>query len=172
MHSMSKTAKQLISLEEVSNEISTILVKRQRSLAVAESVTAGNLQAAFALAENASLFFQGGMTVYNLGQKCRQLDIEPIHAATCNCVSQKVSDRLALNIADKFLAYYGIGITGYAAPYPPEKITNLYAYVSVTAEGKVIAAKKLAAPKQSPARVQEYYTRSVLQLFLDMLSTS
>lgn len=43
------------------------LVNRKETLAVVESVTAGSLQAAFSLAENATEFFQGGLTVYNIG---------------------------------------------------------------------------------------------------------
>jgi nicotinamide-nucleotide amidase len=43
------------------DEIAQILIKKKQSVAVAESVTSGLLQAAFSNAEEASLFFQGAL---------------------------------------------------------------------------------------------------------------
>ena len=57
---------------------------------MAESVTAGNIQAVFSLAADAMRFFQGGITTYNLGQKTKHLGIDPIHMAACNCVSENI----------------------------------------------------------------------------------
>lgn len=62
------------------NSIRDYVLENKQTLAVAESVTSGHLQAAISVAENASSFFQGGITAYNLGQKCRHLNIEPLHA--------------------------------------------------------------------------------------------
>ena len=53
---------------EALNEIRDRLTGNGESLAVAESVTSGHLQAALSSAENASHFYQGGITAYNLGQ--------------------------------------------------------------------------------------------------------
>ncbi len=46
------------------DEAGKILLKKRKTLAVAESVTAGNLQAALSLATYAQLFFQGGITMW------------------------------------------------------------------------------------------------------------
>ncbi len=56
------------------------LIDSQRTIAVAESVTAGLVQGAFSQAEDPRLFFQGGITACNVAQKCRHLCVEPIHA--------------------------------------------------------------------------------------------
>src|SRR5688572_182489 len=109
-------------LNEVINDIARLLLRKKQTIAVAESVTSGNIQAALSRAENAAQFFQGGMTVYNMGQKCRQLNVDPVHAESCNSVSQRVADQLSLNINISFLSHYGIGITGYAAPFPEKGI--------------------------------------------------
>jgi nicotinamide-nucleotide amidase len=45
------------------------LAGKKETIAVAESVTAGQLQTMFSLAPEASCFFEGGLTVYNLEQK-------------------------------------------------------------------------------------------------------
>src|SRR5690348_6264721 len=107
---------------ELINKAGRLLQKEGATVAVAESVTSGNLQAIFSLAKNATLFFQGGMTAYNIGQKCRHLMVEPTHAIECNCVSQKVSEQMAAEICHLFTSDYGIGITGYASPVPEKNI--------------------------------------------------
>ena len=77
--------------ENLVNTIKDILCQRKQTIAVAESVTAGHLQAALSSAVEASHFFQGGITAYNLGQKCRHLQVNPISAEGCNCVSEEVA---------------------------------------------------------------------------------
>lgn len=77
--------------QHILNAIKEVMVERKKTLSVAESVTAGHLQAAFSAATEASRFFQGGITVYNAGQKCRHLNIEPIYAMKEDCVSENVA---------------------------------------------------------------------------------
>ncbi len=152
-------------LNEVINDIAKLLLRKKQTIAVAESVTSGNIQAALSRAENAAQFFQGGMTVYNMGQKCRQLNVDPVHAESCNSVSQKVADQLSLNINISFLSHYGIGITGYAAPFPEKGIDALFAYVSIAKGNEVVASKKLTANVgDSALQVQLYYSLEALQL--------
>jgi nicotinamide-nucleotide amidase len=140
-------------------------IKNKKTVAVAESVTAGNIQAALSLAKDASLFFQGGITVYNLGQKCRHLGIEPIHAASCNCVSEIVSKQMAEKICRLFIADFGIGITGFASLVPEEKINSLYAIISISKNGKAIITQKVTAKKDlTPQDVQVLYTNEAIKL--------
>src|SRR4051794_20552902 len=100
------------------NRIKDLLIQRHQTISVAESVTAGLLQLSLSSAENALDFFQGGITAYNLGQKARHLHIDPIYALSCNCVSDRIADMLALNVCDLFSSDWGIGITGYASAVP------------------------------------------------------
>ena len=78
--------------ENIINNIKDLLAKEKLTLSVAESVTAGHLQAAFSSATLASDFFQGGITAYNAGQKTKHLNIEPIAALEDDCVTEKVGD--------------------------------------------------------------------------------
>ena len=135
---------------QVINSIKEILVKRRQTIAVAESVTAGHLQAALASAENASQFFQGGITAYNLGQKSRHLKIEPIHAESCNCVSDKVAIEMAYEVARLFSCDWGIAITGYAAPVPKYSIDELFAYYAISFQQKNIRSEKGQCGKERP----------------------
>ena len=61
--------------------IRRIFIEEQKTIAVAESVTAGLLQGAFSQATDARLFFQGGITAFNVGQKCRWLYVQSIITA-------------------------------------------------------------------------------------------
>lgn len=142
----------------------------QHTVAVAESVTSGHLQAALASAENASKFFQGGITTYNLGQKARHLKVEPIHAETCNCVSERIAGEMALNVTALFSSDWGIGITGYAAPVPECNIHELFAYYAISFRGKLLARKFISAEKAEPIKVQLFYVNSILNALNDLIN--
>lgn len=146
------------------------LLQHKQSLSVAESVTAGHLQAAFSLAENATDFFQGGITAYNLGQKARHLKIEPIQALACNCVSLKTSEEMAIGVSPLFSSDWGIGITGYAAPVPELNIHKLFAYYAFSLHGKIVATGKISAELDRPFQVQIHYADSVLKAFNKFLT--
>lgn len=103
-------------------QLANQLIKEKQSLAVAESVTAGLMQLAFAGANHATSFFEGGITAYNLLQKWRLLQVDETHALTCNCVSPKVALEMAAGVRKMFKTDWGIGITGYAALYRKEAL--------------------------------------------------
>jgi PncC family amidohydrolase len=145
------------------------MLRHKQTLAVAESVTSGHMQAAFSLADGASDFFQGGITTYNLGQKSRHLRIEPIRAMACNCVSGQTAEEMALQCLSFFTSDWGIAITGYAAPVPELEIKDLFAFCAVAFRGKVVLSKKLTAKKDSIYDVQVYYTERVLNEINDYL---
>ena len=145
------------------NRIREKMMAARQTIAVAESVTSGHLQAALSLADNASLFYQGGITVYNLGQKSRHLAIDPIQAEACDSVSEAVACTMALNVCHLFISNWGIGITGYAAPLPEQGIEELFAYYAIAYNGKTVLTKKITSNHKSPAEVQLFYVESVLK---------
>lgn len=154
-----------IAITRIKNE----LINHNRSIAVAESVTAGHLQAALSQAENAACIFQGGMTVYNLGQKARHLHVDPIEAEANNCVSEAISKRMAISVAALFMSDYGIGITGYAAPVPEKGIEDLFAYYAISFNGAIIDSGRLESPTYDALQVQLKYTDAVLKRLADLL---
>lgn len=148
-----------------------LLQKRKATIAVAESVTSGNLQAAFSLAMNATTFFQGGITAYNIGQKSRHLLVEPIHALAVNCVSEKVSIQMAEEVCNLFKSDYGIGITGYASPVPEKNIKQLFAHVAIVKGNTLIRSKKIISSNKKPADVQMDFTQKAVQLLIEALQS-
>jgi PncC family amidohydrolase len=143
--------------------IKNYMMKHNQTLSVAESVTSGHLQAALSLADNASLFFQGGITVYNLGQKSRHLNINPIHAMSCNSVSATIAEEMAVNALSLFSSDWSLAITGYAAPVPELKIENLFAFYAIAFRNKVVEIQKIRSGDDGIFQVQLNFTDTVLK---------
>lgn len=158
--------------ENKANTIRSLLKERKETLAVAESVTAGYVQAILSSAEEATFFFQGGITAYNIGQKCKHLQVDPIEALQTNCVSAKVALQMSIGVQRLFLSDYGIAITGYAAPLPEKNIFSIFAYVAATHQGEVLTIEKITSGKQSAPEVQVDYAEQVLQIFEQCLQGS
>jgi nicotinamide-nucleotide amidase len=152
----------------VINGIKDLMIEREESISVAESVTSGLLQTALGSAENASQFFQGGITVYNLAQKFRHLHVEPIHAENVNCVSDKVSVQMSVNCGQLFSSQWAIAITGYASPVP-EGDNKLFAYFAVSFNGKVLEHRRIQSNMEPGMETQIWYTNEVLKRLLELV---
>jgi nicotinamide-nucleotide amidase len=156
--------------EKVVNTIKDILTRRRQTIAVAESVTAGHLQAALSSAIEASEFFQGGITVYNLGQKCRHLGIDPIDGERCDCVDELVARTMALNVARMFTSHYSIAITGYASKMPEKGLNDLFAWYAISFSNQVVLCEKITT-KEERVDAQVDYTSQVLGKLVTLLTS-
>lgn len=144
------------------NSIKDALREKNETIAVAESVTAGLMQAALSSADEAMKFFQGGITTYNVGQKYRHLLVDPIHALSCNCVSERVAQEMAVNICELFRSDWGIGITGYASPVP-ESTFQLYAYYAIGYRGDVVLSGKINTQQMDFTEARLFFVNQILE---------
>jgi nicotinamide-nucleotide amidase len=87
------------------------------TLAVAESLTCGRLQARVGAISGASEFFLGGVTAYSLAAKVRHLGIDRAEAAAVNAVSARVAEQMARGACVLFGSDLGVATTGYAEPF-------------------------------------------------------
>jgi len=142
--------------------VKELLIASKATIAVAESVTSGQLQAAFSQAENARQFFQGGITAYNVGQKCRLLRVEPVHALDCNGVSEQVAEEMARHVADVFCSQFGVGVTGYATPVPEKGVLKPFAFYSVYGPQGILRTVRLDAPPAEALDVQLFYVERIV----------
>ena len=156
--------------KQIIDDVKDILVADKLTLAVAESVTSGHLQASFSSAKDASKFFQGGITAYNAGQKCRHLNIEPIAALEDNCVTEKVSCEMAAQVNQLFISDFGISITGYAAQMPEQGINDLFAFFAIAQKQKILLCNKITSNKQEGVDVQIDFTNQVITKFHELLN--
>lgn len=132
------------------------LLKKKETLAIAESVTAGLLQNAISNIPDASKFFQGGITAYNVAQKFKHLKVEPLHAIAVNCVSQQVANEMALQVCEMYGSHWGVAVTGYATP-TPESGNKVFSFYAIVYRQKVMLAGRIPATQMDPPELQLRY---------------
>jgi nicotinamide-nucleotide amidase len=99
------------------DDLKDIMLRTPRlTLAVAESLTGGRLQARISSISGASEFFLGGMTAYSLDQKVRHLGVNRAQAEAVNSVSAAVAEQMARGACGHFRADVAAATTGYAEP--------------------------------------------------------
>jgi nicotinamide-nucleotide amidase len=146
--------------------------QHKETLAVAESVSAGHLQAIISGADEAMLFFQGGITTYNLGQKARHLKVDPIHGLSCNCVSERIASQMAMGVTELFSSSWGIGIVGYAKKVPEQGIKDLFALYAIAHNNTVTHTGRIEGMNKNVAAVQRHYVDALLRDFVGHLKGS
>ena len=112
------------------------LMPKGKTVAVAESLTAGLIQAALASVSGSSEFFVGGITTYNLEQKVQLLGVDRESAAKVNCVSRVVAHQMAEGVGKLFGADITVSTTGYAEPWPAGNVLHPHAFIAVRWDDK------------------------------------
>lgn len=112
------------------------MIEMGATLAVAESLTAGNLQALVARRSGSSAFFKGGLTAYTIPMKAQLLGVDAAAAELCDAVSPEVAGEMAKGVCALYSADFGIATTGYAGPYPERDISAPYAHVAIARRGE------------------------------------
>jgi nicotinamide mononucleotide (NMN) deamidase PncC len=88
----------------------------------------------------------------------------------CNCVSEDVAAKMALEITALFSSNWGIGITGYASLVPEENVNELFAFVAFAFDGKVVHRARIECKVMAPADVQQYYVNETVKLLGTVLT--
>ena len=104
-----------------------MLAAPKRSLAVAESLTCGHLQARIGSESGASCFFAGGVTAYTLEQKVTLLAVDRAVAEAVDCVSDQVARQMAFGVCKLFGTDLGAATTGYAEADPAKGVASPFA---------------------------------------------
>jgi len=136
------------------------------SLAVAESLTCGTLQAAIGAVGGASTFFHGGLTAYTLRQKVKYLGVDADHAQSCDCVSPQVAQEMASGTREMFGVDVGVSTTGYASPTADGR---QYAWYAVNLLGQTRFACYEAQEPQDRVNMQHSVAGAALTLLAEML---
>ncbi len=110
-------------------ELKPLMLREPRlTLAVAESISCGRLQALIGAVSGASEFFLGGLTAYTIPQKMRHLGVDRMHAEAVNAVSPEVAAEMARGAATFFGSDVALATTGYAEPAPAFGATQPMGY--------------------------------------------
>jgi nicotinamide-nucleotide amidase len=148
-------------------ELKQLLRRKPRlTLAAAESLTCGRVQAAIGAVSGASEYFLGGVTAYSLAQKARLLGVNRAHARRVNCVSQRVAVEMARGACDRFGADLAVATTGYAEPNRAENIKAPLAWWALCHRRRggraTIISGLLEVPGATRVQAQERVTAEVL----------
>ena len=113
-------------------ELKELMLHRPRlTLAAAESMTCGHVQAAVGAVSGASNFFRGGITAYALDEKVRHLGVERAVARRVNCVSASVAEQMARGVCRLFGSDLGVATTGYAEASPADGVGDPFAWWAI-----------------------------------------
>lgn len=145
-----------------------------RWLAVAESLTAGRLQAKVGAISGASKFFRGGVTAYALESKVGLLGVDREVAARCDCVSEQVARQMACGVIKLLGADIGVATTGYAEPSVEMGVTVPFAWWAIVekrADGELVErAGRVELASGDRVGMQEFVASQALGALIDYLS--
>jgi nicotinamide-nucleotide amidase len=100
----------------IENAVAALLRARGETLAVAESMTGGNLAARLTALPGISEVFPGGATVYSAKAKAELAGLDPAFIAAHGTVSEPVTRALAEGIRRRLDTTWGLAVTGNAGP--------------------------------------------------------
>ena len=130
----------------------------RRTLAVAESLTCGRVQAQVGAISGASEFFLGGMTAYSLDQKVKLLGVERAAAEKVNCVSAAVAEQMARGAGKLFGADIAAATTGYAEPSAEWQVAQPFAWFALARRDSanwILTSRRIECPGASRLETQE-----------------
>ncbi|MBI2511687.1 MAG: CinA family protein [Opitutae bacterium] len=159
----------------LSEHLKKLLAKKPRlTVATAESLTAGRVQALIASVSGASDYFLGGVTAYSLDEKAKLLGVNRAHAKQCHCVSQQVAVEMAVGACRLFGADIGVATTGYAEPSRAEKIKEPMAWWAVAhvKRGKIaVMSGTVELPGADRLEAQQRVADSVVGMLVAYVRT-
>lgn len=137
------------------------------TLAVAESLTGGRLQARVTAESGSSAYFLGGVTAYTIESKVRLLAVDRSEAEASACVSSRVAEQMAEGVCRLLGSDLGLATTGWAEPSAEAGVAEPFAWWAVAHWDRVASrarrtwSGRVAFPGQGRHAVQQAVTDAV-----------
>lgn len=109
-----------LSLEDLAGEAISRLTKADHSIAVAESLTGGDLCGALVCVSGASEVVRGGVVAYQAPIKTKVLGVSAEVIASSTTVCPAVARQMARGVSELMDADFALATTGVAGPGPSE----------------------------------------------------
>jgi nicotinamide-nucleotide amidase len=150
-----------------------LLASPKRTLAVAESLTAGHVQARIGATSGASNYFVGGITAYTIDQKVKHLGVNRAEAKRTKCVSAEIAEQMARGVCNLFAADVGVATTGYAEPSLSDGVATPFAWWAVAIRGRrgkfALHHGRVECPDCSRRETQEIVADAALAELITLL---
>ena len=125
-------------MADLAPEVVARLVERGLTIAVAESLTGGQLVASLVDVPGASATVVGGVVAYNTAIKHSVLGVSGDLLAAHGAVDPEVARQMATGVCRALGAEVGVATTGVAGPDPQDGHPVGTVFVAVAADGQVV----------------------------------
>jgi nicotinamide-nucleotide amidase len=125
-------------LDALTEQIATILQEANKTVAVAESLTGGQISCRLSAGGSASDWFAGGLVAYAPHVKFAVLEVEPGPV-----ISERAAEQMATGVARLLKADFAVSTTGAGGPGPEEGNPAGTVYIGVAVPGHVSVEKYL-----------------------------
>jgi len=153
----------------LSVELKALLLGETRlTVAAAESLTTGRVQALLGAVSGSSEYFLGGITAYSLEQKVKHLAVDRATARKVNSVSSDVAEQMARGVCSLFGSDLGLATTGYAERSPADGVVEPFAFWALahraTRGAKFVAIRsgRVECPGAKRAEAQQMVAEAVV----------
>ncbi|GAA4286003.1 CinA family protein [Georgenia daeguensis] len=147
------------------DEIASRLDGDGRTVAVAESLTAGKIASHLGAAQDASTWFAGGVVAYTNETKYSVLNVDRGPVVTATCAGQ-----MADGVAELLAADVAVAVTGVGGPGPEEGKEAGTVYVGGRAGARSLTAELHL--DGGPTEVVEATTLHALRMLVDLVRGS
>lgn len=134
------------------------------TLAAAESLTCGRVQARIGEISGASDFFVGGLTAYTLDEKVRHLGVDRAAARRVHAVSADVAAQMARGACRFFGSDLALATTGYAEPAPGVEAPFAWWALAHRRRGRFVALRtgRVECPGATRVDAQQFVADAVV----------
>lgn len=138
------------SAEELAARLHALLLRRQQTVAVAESLTGGLVAAVLTGTPGASATFRGGLVPYATDLKASIAGVSEALLARTGAVDPQVALELARGVRARLSATWGVGVTGVAGPEPQDgRPVGTVFLAAVGPDGETVSELELTGDRNS-----------------------
>lgn len=152
-------------MNDTAEQIRKLLLRAEKTVSTAESITAGHLQAMLTSVSGASDVFVGGITAYKLPVKVKLLGVDKVLAAQTDCIDIEVARQMAFGALALFDSDYAIATCGYAE----KENGKPFAFFAIADASGAINHSERVNLSGGRVEAQEQTARLALEKFIELL---
>lgn len=157
-------------MNRLASTIKDILLRRNETISVAESLTSGYLQAHMSAVAGSSKYFAGGVTAYNIDMKVKLLNVDRANAEICDCVSEQTAIEMAKGVIELFGTDYGVATTGYVDTQNPKQMPHAHLALYCKNSKKLRTFLMTCTHLNERTAIQAYFARLATEKLVEFLT--